>query len=73
MKEFSYYTDFYYNDWNVSYLNGDFYLNYSAVPEPSTYFMSSALLLVPAIRSARHYYRTKGKHKETDRENPKST
>ena len=73
MKEFSYYTDFYYNDWNVSYLNGDFYLNYSAVPEPSTYLMSSALLLVPAIRSARHFYRTKGKHKETDRENPKST
>ena len=49
MDEFSYYTDFYYNDWNVAYLNGDFYLNYSAVPEPSTYFMTAGLLLLPSL------------------------
>ena len=33
---FAYQTNFYYGDWSVSYANGDFYLNFSAVPEPST-------------------------------------
>ena len=34
---FAYQTNFYYGDWSVSYANGDFYLNFSAVPEPSTF------------------------------------
>ena len=55
MDEFSYYSDFYYNDWNVSYINGDFYLNFTAVPEPSTYFMTASLFLLPTVRMVRRY------------------
>ena len=44
--------DFYYHnnnwmgDWGVWRDGGDFYLTYSAVPEPSTYIMISALFLI---------------------------
>ena len=41
--DFASQTNFYYGDWSVSYENGDFYLNFSAVPEPSTYVMVGAL------------------------------
>jgi autotransporter-associated beta strand protein len=47
IEDFSYHTNFYYNDWNVSYLNGDFYLNYTAVPQHSTYGMSAIPSLIP--------------------------
>ena len=36
-----------YNDWNASYLNGDLYINYTAVPQHSTYVMSAFLSLIP--------------------------
>jgi len=44
--DFAYHTNFYYGDWSVSYSNGDFYLNFSAVPEPSTLQLSFGLLLL---------------------------
>lgn len=36
-------------DWYVSYNSGAFYLQFSAVPEPSTYMMVTGLLMVPGI------------------------
>ena len=56
---FAYHTNFYYGDWSVSYSNGDFYLNFSAVPEPSTYLMVSWLAGIPMIRFARKYKTSK--------------
>jgi autotransporter-associated beta strand protein len=43
--DLAYHTNFYHGDWSVSYSNGDFYLNFSAVPEPSTFAFSSILTL----------------------------
>jgi autotransporter-associated beta strand protein len=46
--------------WNVWYNgSGDFYMRYSAVPEPSTYVMVMGLLLVPGFRFFRRF-RKKG-------------
>jgi autotransporter-associated beta strand protein len=56
---FAYHTNFYYGDWSVSYSNGDFYLNFSAVPEPSTYLIVSWLAGIPMIRFARKYKASK--------------
>lgn len=40
-----------YGDWGVYYNgSGDFYLTYSAVPEPSTYIMVTGLFLLPGWR-----------------------
>jgi autotransporter-associated beta strand protein len=36
-------------DWFVSYNSGSFYLQFSAVPEPSTYMMVTGLLMVPGM------------------------
>jgi hypothetical protein len=42
--------------WNVWYNGqGDFYMRYSAVPEPSTYVMVMGLLLVPGFRFFRRF------------------
>jgi hypothetical protein len=51
--DFAYQTNFYHGDWSVSYNNGDFYLNFSAVPQPSTYMMVSSLLSLPFIHKFR--------------------
>ena len=51
--DFAYQTNFYHGDWSVSYNNGDFYLNFSAVPQPSTYMMVSSLLSLPIIHKFR--------------------
>jgi autotransporter-associated beta strand protein len=52
-EDLAYHTNFYHGDWSVSYSNGDFYLNFSAVPEPSTYMMVSSLLSLPFIHKFR--------------------
>ena len=49
---FSYYNiSSYYGDWSVylDYANNDFYLQYSVVPEPSTYIMVAGLLMLPGM------------------------
>ena len=45
---FSYNNNNYYGDWSVylDYANNDFYLQYSVVPEPSTYMMVTGLLML---------------------------
>ena len=40
-------------DWYVSYNSGAFFLQFSAVPEPSTYMMVTGLLMVPGISYVR--------------------
>ena len=51
--ELSYYSNMWGSDWSVTYSDGDFYLNFSAVPEPSTYIMVAGLLIIPALRNFR--------------------
>jgi autotransporter-associated beta strand protein len=55
-----------YGNWSVYYDTGTtaFYLQYSAVPEPSTYMMVTGLLMVPGMS----YYRRLRKKKETSTE-----
>ena len=52
---FSYNNSNYYGDWSVylDYANNDFYLQYSVVPEPSTYMMVTGLLMLPGISFVR--------------------
>ena len=53
---FSYHNDLYGGAWNVWYNgSGDFYLRYSAVPEPSTYIMVTGLLMLPGMRMFRRF------------------
>ena len=43
-------------DWNVWYDgSGDFYLQYLAVPEPSTYIMVTGLFILPGYRWIRRF------------------
>jgi autotransporter-associated beta strand protein len=37
-------------DWSVLYDSGDFYLQFSAAPEPSTYIMVAGLFMLPGYR-----------------------
>ena len=48
---FSYNNSSYYGDWSVylDYANNDFYMQYSVVPEPSTYVMVAGLLMLPGM------------------------
>ena len=57
---FNYYTGHGLGQWGVWYDgSGDFYLTYSAVPEPSTYVMISALFLfIGGNRSSRKTIRS---------------
>lgn len=53
-RGFSYHNDFWMGDWNVWYDgSGDFYLQFSAVPEPSTYMMVTGLLMLPGMSYVR--------------------
>jgi autotransporter-associated beta strand protein len=48
-----------YGDWSVYYDGSAFYLQYSAVPEPSTYMMVTGLLMVPGMSYLRRIRRKK--------------
>lgn len=50
-----------YADWSVYYDTGTsaFYLQYSAVPEPSTYIMVTGLLMVPGMSYVRRFRKRK--------------
>ena len=62
--DFSYNVGNWYGDWGVYYDgSGDFYLTYSAVPEPSTYVMVTGLFLLPGWRWIRRL-RANGKESE---------
>ncbi|MBT3666199.1 MAG: hypothetical protein HN548_01870 [Opitutae bacterium] len=51
-----YHAGNWYGDWNVWYNGGgDFYLQYSAVPEPSTYIMVTGLFMLPGYRWIRRF------------------
>ena len=53
--------------WGVWYNgSGDFYLRYSAVPEPSTYVMVTGLLLLPGFRLFRRIRKGFGKTDDSD-------
>jgi autotransporter-associated beta strand protein len=52
-------NNFYYGDWSVWYESGSFYLQYSAVPEPSTYFMVTGLLMLPGYNFLRRIRKKK--------------
>lgn len=59
-RGFSYHNDFYWGDWSVWYDgSGDFYLQFSAVPEPSTYIMVTGLLMVPGMSYVRRFRKKK--------------
>jgi autotransporter-associated beta strand protein len=51
-------------DWYVSYNSGSFYLQFSAVPEPSTYMMVTGLLMVPGMSYLRRIRRKKDSDQE---------
>ena len=55
-----------YGDWSVYYDGSAFYLQYSAVPEPSTYMMVTGLLMVPGMS----YLRRIRRKKDSDKEEP---
>ncbi|MEC8043150.1 MAG: PEP-CTERM sorting domain-containing protein [Verrucomicrobiota bacterium] len=54
---FAYYNNFYYGDWSVYYdhTGNDFYLQFSVVPEPSTYVMVTGLLMFPGMSWYRRF------------------
>ncbi len=53
--------------WGVWYNgSGDFYLRYSAVPEPSTYVMVTGLLLLPGFRLFRRFRKGFGKTDDSE-------
>lgn len=52
-------------DWSVLYSGGDFYLQFSAAPEPSTYIMVTGLFMLPGYRWIRRFRK---KIKSTDSE-----
>ena len=55
---YSFHNDSYGSQWNVWYNgSGDFYLRYSAVPEPSTYVMITGLLMLPGFRIFRRFFK----------------
>lgn len=61
-RGWSYYNDHWLADWNVWHDgSGAFYLQYSAVPEPSTYIMVTGLMLVPGMNAVRKYRNRKKK------------
>ena len=54
--ELSYYSNMWGGDWSVSYSDGDFYLNFSAVPETSTYIMVTGLFMIPLLNIIRRVH-----------------
>ena len=61
----SYYNSHHLHEWSVWHDgSGAFYLQYSAVPEPSTYMMVTGLLMVPGMSYLRRIRRKKGSDQE---------
>ena len=59
-NNWAHYNDQHLHNWNVWYDgSGAFYLQYSAVPEPSTYMMITGLLMVPGMSYVRRLKRKK--------------
>ena len=57
-QAFNYYNGNLMGDWNVWYNgSGDFYLRYTAAPEPSTYVMITGLLMLPGFRMFRRFFK----------------
>jgi hypothetical protein len=53
---YNFYNGNAHGDWNVWYNgSGDFYLRYTAAPEPSTYIMVTGLLMLPGFRMFRRF------------------
>ena len=53
---YNFYNGNAHGDWNVWYNgSGDFYLRYTAAPEPSTYIMITGLLMLPGFRMFRRF------------------
>jgi autotransporter-associated beta strand protein len=64
-NNWAHYNDQHLHDWNVWYDgSGAFYLQYSAVPEPSTYMMVTGLLMVPGMSYLRRIRRKKNSVEE---------
>jgi autotransporter-associated beta strand protein len=57
-------TNMWGGDWEVTYNSGNFYLNFSAVPEPSTYVMVTGLLMLPGFQFLRRFRKRKNKGEE---------
>ena len=70
-EDFSYSANNWMGNWGVWRDGGDFYLTYSAVPEPSTYMMVTGLLMVPGMSYVRRY-RNKKKGIEVGEDNQSS-
>ena len=67
-RGWSHYNSHNLNEWDVWYDgSGAFYLQYSAVPEPSTYMMVTGLLMVPGMSYVRRLRRKKNGDLETDK------
>ena len=67
-QSFNYYNGTHGMGWNVWYNGeGDFYLRYSVVPEPSTYIMVTGLLMLPGFRMFRRFIK-KAKPEESETE-----
>jgi autotransporter-associated beta strand protein len=64
-SNWAHYNNQHLHDWNVWYDgSGAFYLQYSAVPEPSTYMMVTGLLMVPGMSYLRRIRREKNSMEE---------
>ena len=63
------YYNHHYGNWGVHYDgSGDFYLTYSAVPEPSTYVMVTGLLMLPGYNFVRRLRKKKSTATSEDEE-----
>jgi len=64
----AYHNSHHLHNWNVWYdhSEGDFYLQYSVAPEPSTYVMVTGLMLVPGMGAVRKYRNRKKKESAED-------
>lgn len=58
--DLAHWTNMHGGDWTVTYESDAFYLNFSAVPEPSTYVMVTGLLALPGLQFLRRLRKKKG-------------
>lgn len=55
VDDYAFRTNHWHGDWSVYYDNNDFYLQFSVVPEPSTYIMVTGLLILPGYQCIRRF------------------